>query len=169
MYMRARILPRFLTLNAKGSHLVWRTRTTLLEGYPERRTNWRSFWSSGLRDMYWGWRLFRRSRQFDAVFTANERASWIFALLQLVFRRRKRVYHVQMDFIWIPVRSKIRELLKWHLFQIEHRTVGKLVVFSRAQAQRYADYFPFAAKKFEVIPFHPTIYDIPLETADWGY
>jgi len=82
---------------------------------------------------------------------------------------RKRVCHIQMDFIWIPAQSKVREFLKWHLFQIEHRTVAKLVVFSRAQAQRYADYFPFAAKKFEVVPFHPTIYDTPLETADWGY
>lgn len=114
-------------------------------------------------------KLFTKSKQFDAVLTTNERASWIFALLQLLFRWRKRVRHIQMDFIWIPARSRVREFLKWHFFQIEQRTTYKLVVFSRAQARRYADYFPFAAKKFEVIPFHSTIYMIPRQPVDWGY
>ena len=160
---------KILTLNSKGSHPFWRERTVLLEGYPEHRAGWRPFHRSGIRDIYWGWRLFRKSKQFNAVFTANERASWVFALLQLLFRRRQRVLHIQIDFIWIPAQSKIREVFKRYLFSLEHRTVSKLVVFSRAQARRYAAYFPFAASKFTTIPFHPTVYNTPLETADWGY
>jgi glycosyltransferase involved in cell wall biosynthesis len=121
-----------------------------------KKTGWRNFGSLPLADFYWGWKLFRASRQFDAVFTTSERASRIFALLQLT--RPRRVPHIQMEFFLEFPRSRRLRALKLALFRLEQRSVTKIVLFSSAQTERYRKVLGFAADKFVAIPFHTTIH-----------
>lgn len=153
-------LGAILTLNANSFHPLWIARASLLSGYSEYflKTRWASPWKALGGDIYWGWRLFRESRHYAAVFTCNERCSWVFALLQL-FRGKWRVPHFQLEFVWNPPASALARMLKRTMFRFEQRAVDGIVVFSKEQAARYSSYFPFAAGKFRAIPFHTTLPD----------
>lgn len=159
-----------LTLNAKNFHPVWTARTTLLPGYTDYfvRTRWGRPWKTLGADIYWGWRLFRESRRFSAVFTCNERCSWVFALLQ-TFRRRRRVPHFQLEFVWNPPAGRVARTLKRVLFWFEQRGVDGIAVFSEEQARRYSLYFPSAAEKFRTMSFHTTLYESAARTRDGSY
>jgi glycosyltransferase involved in cell wall biosynthesis len=119
-------------------------------------------------DLKWAATLFRASKQFDAVYTTCERASWIFALMQRATPRKPKI-HLQADLQWNPPISRARLTLKRALFRVEQESVSDIVVYSRSQARRYAQYFPYAALKFRPIPYHSTIFSQSVRPFEGDY
>jgi glycosyltransferase involved in cell wall biosynthesis len=119
-------------------------------------------------DALWAWRLFRRSRHYDAVVTGSDRMSLLFAIMQL-FLRRKRVPLVYIAWLcnpsggWLkqPVR---RACLRWALLG-----ASRALVQGREEIAAHAREFGVPVSKFLFLPYHSTLYDFRYDVEEGDY
>ncbi len=162
-----------LTTHSKRSNPLWQERTVLLPGWGEKvekdvsRTGRECGYWEGL---YWGWKLFRHSKSFKAVLTGSERPAHVFALLQRLCRRKKRVVHVFMDFPWNPPEkglARILKCLRWHL---EIAAVDRIVVLGGPeQEEMFSERLSVPRRKFKFVPYHHTLYDSVSSVSEGDY
>jgi glycosyltransferase involved in cell wall biosynthesis len=120
------------------------------------------------RDILWAWRLFKRSRHYDAVVTGSDRMSRLFAIAQLLFRR-KRVPHVYIDWLCNPTGGRLKRpvqrlTLRWALLG-----ASKALVQGREEIASHAREFGVPSSKFAFLPYHSTLYDFPWEAKEGDY
>lgn len=163
---------RILTTYAKGRLPAWLERVDLMEDYDaafdrvkhQRSSSARRF----ARDVTWAWRLFRRSRNYDAVVTGSDRMSRMFAVAQRILRRRP-VPVIYIDWICdVPAGSL------WNRF---HRSTlrqaamaGSLaLVQGRAEVEAYSRALGVPASKFLFLPYHFTVYSNRVDPVEGDY
>jgi glycosyltransferase involved in cell wall biosynthesis len=167
------VTPRILTTHPKDNHPLWLQRTELLPGWLEEvaRTGERPMGYGS--SLVWGWRLFRASRNVDAVVTGFERAWWVFAVLQHLTRRR-RVPHIMVyvSFVlpkrWL-LRAVKRVYYRYVLDRLVLRAVSRILVYSRYQIDLFARALGIPRERFVCVPYHTTLYDMPIQVRDGGY
>jgi glycosyltransferase involved in cell wall biosynthesis len=161
---------RVLTTHNKKYHVGWYGKTTLLEGWQKewdlRKSNPRRH--RLLRDIYWGWKLFRLSRHYDAVATGMERPARIFAVLQRILRRR-RVPHVVIQYVLNEPPNPFLRAIKRIQNRFEGGGFTRIVVYSRKQPQWYRHTQGLPESKFVTIPFHTTLYETQYTVSDGDY
>jgi O-antigen/teichoic acid export membrane protein/glycosyltransferase involved in cell wall biosynthesis len=147
---------RILTTHPKGHYLPWIERTVMLRGWltdvDRVEPNSLGFW----RSLGWGWKLFRASRDFDAVVTGNERAIQVFAMLQQVVAREKKPHILIYAFFDLPPRGFWR-FVKRLYFQWLIKASSRIVVYSRRRIDLYARVFDVPKEKFVCVPYHTTL------------
>jgi glycosyltransferase involved in cell wall biosynthesis len=147
---------RILTTHPKGHYNRWIEQAVLLPGWlqaveqadPHPLGFWRSLW--------WGWKLFRASRDFDAVVTGNERAIQVFAMLQQMARLRKKPHILIYAFFDLPQRG-LRRFLKRAYFRWLITASSRIVVYSHRRIELYSRVFNVPKGKFVCIPYHTTL------------
>lgn len=153
---RERAQIRILTTHPKGHYRPWIERTVLLPGWlqdVERvEPNSLGFW----RSLRWGWKLFRTSRDFDAVVTGNERAIQIFAMLQQIVARPKKPHILIYAFFDLPRRGLWR-FFKRSYFRWLITASTRVVVYSRRRIDLYSRVFAVQKEKFVCVPYHTTL------------
>jgi glycosyltransferase involved in cell wall biosynthesis len=110
------------------------------------------FW----RSLWWGWKLFRVSREFDAVVTGNERAIQVFALLQQLVTRPKKPHILIYAFFDLPQRG-LRRFMKRTYFRWLITASSRIVVYSRRRIDLYSRVFDVPREKFVCVPYHITL------------
>jgi len=147
---------KILTTHPKGHYRPWMERAVLLPGWlqdVERvEPNALGFW----RSLWWGWKLFRASREFDAVVTGNERAIQVFAMLQQLVARRKKPHILIYAFFDLPQRG-FRRFLKRAYFRWLIMANCCIVVYSRRRIDLYSRVFGVPKGKFVCVPYHTTL------------
>lgn len=145
--------PSILTTHHKRFHPAWLKRTVLLPGWYQafERTNL-SYW----RSLWWALRLFRESRNFDAVVTGAEHCGMLFAILQTLFRRpSRRRPHVMIDFPWSARPGKLNLALK--VLEMRVAAPSLHAIFAHAspeEAQRFTSALRVRKGLFRFVPFH---------------
>jgi len=146
-------LPSILTTHHKRLHPAWTERTVLLPGWYEafERANLSLF-----RSFLWALRLFRESREYDAVVTGAEHCGMIFAMLQTLLRpaSRRRV-HVMIDFPWSAQPGRVRMALK--ILQMRIAAPSLDAIFAHAspeEAERFTSALKVRRGLFRFVPFH---------------
>ncbi len=161
---------RILTTHIKTYFPPWGQRSVILPGWREEaERTWGKPWAqSYIRDLYWGWKLFRAAKSFDAVVTCSERAAHVFALLQRL-ARRKRVPHIWFDCLWYEKKGMLKRALQCLQYRVEIGAISRIGVHSRKQADRYAKVFSLPVEKFVFLPYHTTLYgaDYPVSEGDY--
>jgi glycosyltransferase involved in cell wall biosynthesis len=114
------------------------------------------------RSLSWGWKLFRASRDADAVVTGFERPWWVFAALQGL--RRRRVPHTLVYVSFVLPRHPLLRALKrfyyrWLLYPLVLKHVDRIVVYSQRQIGMYATLLGAPREHFAHVPYHATLYD----------
>jgi hypothetical protein len=146
-------LPSILTTHHKRLHPAWIARTVLLPGWYQafERANlshWRSLW--------WALRLFRESRNFEAVVTGAEHCGMLFAMLQTLFRRpSRRRAHVMIDFPWSANPNRLTLALK--VLQMRIAAPSLDAIFAHAspeEAERFTAALRVRKGIFRFVPFH---------------
>jgi len=153
---------KILTTHAKRSNPFWYTRAVLLPGWDKledlaRRTG---KGPNPLASIYWGWKLFRESRSFEAVATGAEHPAHVFAFLQKTFRNKKRrKIHVLIDFPWNPPGNKFKLALKRLQWRHEITVIDRIVLHSALeQEQMWAEILTVPVEKFQFVQYHETLY-----------
>jgi glycosyltransferase involved in cell wall biosynthesis len=145
--------PSILTTHHKRQHPEWTGRTVLLPGWYEafERANLSSF-----RSFWWALRLFRESRQYDAVVTGAEHCGMIFAMLQTLLRpASRRRAHVMIDFPWAARPGRLRVALK--VLQMRIAAPSLDAIFAHAspeEAERFTSALRVRKGLFRFVPFH---------------
>ncbi len=147
---------RILTTHPKGFHGTWSARTDLLPGWLDEANRTQGRALSPWRSLYWGWKLFRTSTDFDVVVTGFERSWHLFALLQGVLRRR-RVPHVLVYFFCGRFERPLERMLKRWYYRLIARACARIVVYSRRQIDLYAEALHLPREKFACVPYHTTL------------
>ena len=161
---------RILTTHFKRYHPFWRERTVLLPGWqteveraqedPSRNTYRRA--------LYWAWKLFAASRDFDAVVTGTERMALMFALLQRL-TRRQRVPQVLIECLWHLPDTPVRRFLERMKLRLLIGSVSRIVLWHRFQIEAYSQALGVPAERFAWIPFHSTLYGEPHPVSEGDY
>jgi glycosyltransferase involved in cell wall biosynthesis len=138
-----------LSTHPKLLHPDWDAQTTVLPGWLDaaKRAGEKSL--SPLLSLYWGWKLFRASGDFDVVVTGFERPWQVFALLQKIFRRTKKHHFIIYFGLQRPVRL-------WYYRQIVN-SCARVIVHSRQQVELYARTLGVAREKFACVQYHTTL------------
>ncbi|HEX8925252.1 MAG TPA: glycosyltransferase [Terriglobales bacterium] len=142
-----------LTTHHKHFHPAWVQRTILLPGWYEEfeRAN-ASHWQSAK----WAYRLFRESRNYDAVVTGAEHCGTWFAMLQTLFRRPSmRRPHVMIDFPWAARPGRLKLALK--ALQMRVTAPALDVIFAHSspeEAARFTSALGVREGLFQFVPFH---------------
>jgi hypothetical protein len=146
-------LPSILTTHHKRFHPAWVKRTVLLPGWYEafERANL-SYW----RSLWWALRLFRESRNFDAVVTGAEHCGMMFAMLQTLFRRpSRRCAHVMIDFPWAARPGRLMLALKTMQMRIAASSLDSIFAHaSSEEAERFTSALRVRKGLFRFVPFH---------------
>jgi glycosyltransferase involved in cell wall biosynthesis len=163
---------RILTTHPKDNHPRWRERTEVLPGWLDEAARSGDAPMRYGRSLYWGWKLFRASRHFDAVVTGFERPWWVYAALQRF--RRRRVPHVVVYVSFVLPRHRLRRALKrfyyrWLLYPLVLKQVDRIVVFSRYQTDLYATMLGARKGQFVHVPYHTTLYDTRYVSSEGDY
>jgi glycosyltransferase involved in cell wall biosynthesis len=148
--------PRILTTHPKGFHPLWTAQTVLLPGWLDEANRTQGRPISLFRSLYWGWKLFRTSRNFDVVVTAFERSWHVFTLMNSLLRRDKRRHIFVFVNLTLPTGVRSPWLKRWYYRQII-MAAERTVVFSRRQVEMYAHALGAPAGKFVCVPYHSTI------------
>lgn len=161
---------RFLTTHNKKFHPVWRERTTLLAGWQDEWGRRRGRPSSCLllHDLYWAWKLFKTSADYEAVVTGMERPSRLFALLQRVLRGKK-VPHIMIEYLLNEPQNRLLRILKRLQHRLEAGGVSRIIVYSQRQPRRYFEAFGVPVEKLVHVPFQSTLYDTKVEITEGDY
>ncbi len=161
---------RVLTTTIKPEYPAWGHCTELLPGWEEQveRTFGRRVPASVGDAMRWGWKLFRKSRFYDAVVTGFERESQCFALLQRVLRRTP-VPHVFLYACRNLPQSRIKRWLARVFFRQLVLAASRTVVYSQRQLGLYAAAFNLPKEKFVCIPYYPTLYGAEYTVKEGDY
>lgn len=161
----------FLTTHAKRKHPGWAARTVVLPGWQNELDR---IWPNpgGLVwNLRWGWKLFRASRDFDAVITGSEHVAHVFAALQWLLRRpRRRVVHVLVDFPWAA--SPGHFTLTWKRIQmrVEARTITRIVAHGGPEEiERFSQALRMPKEKFSFVPYHHTLHGSDYCLSNGGY
>jgi hypothetical protein len=147
------VLPSILTTHHKRLHPAWTRRAALLPGWYEahERSN-----LSYLRSLWWAFRLFRESRNFDAVVTGAEHCGMMFAMMQTLFRSpRDRRAHVMIDFPWAARPGRLMLALK--ALQMRVAAPSLEAIFAHAspeEAERFTSALRAREGLFRFVPFH---------------
>src|SRR4051794_19736752 len=125
---------RILTNQTKKNHPLWLSRVELLPGWISEldRSNSDAGTRSYGNEFGWAWKLFRASRNFEAVVTGSERSAIAFALLQLMLRR-KRKPHVIIYTHWNLEASPFKRRLKRLLYCLLCYSASRIIVYSERQ------------------------------------
>lgn len=164
-------MPRILTTYAKNRHPAWLSRVELFEEWHEEvRRTWKKPLTEGYRlrrDLVWAWRMFKRSRGYDAVITGSDRAELLFAVIEsLTGRRRPR--HVFIDWYCnLPEGSG-----RWWRRRLLRRAAlvaARILVQSSYEVAAHARELGVPPAKFVFVPYHATLYDTPYTVTDGDY
>src|SRR5260370_37155304 len=162
-----------LTTLSKRSNPLWQERTVLLPGWGEKvekdvsRTGRECGYWEGL---YWGWKLFRHSKDLKAALTGSERPANVVALPQRLCRRKKRVVHVFMDFPWNPPEKGLARILKCLCWHLEIAAVDRIVVLGGPeQEEMFSERLSVPRRKFKFVPYHHTLYDSVESVSEGDY
>jgi len=163
--------PRILTTHNKGLHPAWTSRTALLPGWYDAHKIIAPFDFGFLDSLRWAWRLFRASRRYDAVVTGSEHVGHIFALLQALFRtRRRRVPHVMIDFPWAAAPGALTMFFKRIQMKIESRSIYRIFALaSPEEAERFAHELRTRKNLFQFVLYHNTLRTPRPEVKDGDY
>jgi glycosyltransferase involved in cell wall biosynthesis len=150
-----------LTTHSKRSNVLWQERTVLLSGWADtvekdvaRTGRECGYWEA----LYWGCKLFHESKHYEAVVTGSERPAHVFAFLQRLFRRKKRVVHVFVDFPWNPPARGLGRILKRVRWRIEIGAVDRIIVLGGPeQEDMFSDRLSVPRRKFQFVPYHHTV------------
>ncbi len=166
------IRPRVLTTYDKASHPAWLRRVELMQDYSaEIARTWNKPLSSSYRikrDVLWAWRLFRRSKHYDAVITGSDRMSRLFAIAQL-FLRRKRVPHVYIDWLCNPSGGWLKCRVQRLMLRCALLGASQALVQGREEIAAHAREFAVPRSKFAFLPYHSTIYDFHWDSKEGDY
>jgi glycosyltransferase involved in cell wall biosynthesis len=124
--------------------------------------------SWNLRQFYWGWRLFRESRRFNAVVTGWEPSAIVFAILQALLRRRRKC-HVVLYTKWRVPCSRAVRWLRRREYLFASRLLDRFVTLSCRQADMHAQTWGVPREKFAVLPYHPTVDPTGIIVSDGDY
>ena len=164
--------PRILTTYNKRGHPVWMRRVDLMEDFDAEvagtRNRLASFVSQAERDMLWAWRLFRRSRQYDALVLGSDRMSRMFAILQL-FLRRRRVPHIYIDWLCNPSGGRIKYALQRAHLRLAILGASRAIVQGKDEIIAHAHELGVPASKFVFLPYHSTLYDFGYQVKEGDY
>ena len=165
--------PRILTTYRKGGLSSWLERVVLLEDLDtEVAQQWGKHVGSAhqlRRDWIWAWRLFRMSRDFDAVVTGSDRLSRMFAILQRVLRRR-RVPHVYIDWLCnVEGGNRFSRIVRCAHLRWSVLGASRALVQGKAEVSGYAAELGVPTARFQFVPYHSTIYTTPfhIEAGDY--
>jgi FkbM family methyltransferase len=164
--------PRILTTYRKGNTLAWLQRVDVMEDFDaEVARNWNKrlpVIHQLVRDAIWACKVFSRSRRYDAIVTGSDRMSRLFAILQLLLRRR-RVPHVYIDWYCNLTGGRLKRWLqrvelKWAILG-----ASRAIVQGSREIEGYADELGVSPSKFVFLPYHATLYGVRFEEATADY
>ena len=153
---------RILTAYEKGKHPAWISKVEiaqeLLDDWKANRgKNLSPFQKLG-HDLTWAWWLFRRSREYDVVYTGSDWVGLFFAIGQRLMRRN-RVPHIFIDFL-VNIRDKpIEKSVRVLLYRLAVQGACKVLVQRRCEVDRYSEVLGVSREKFAFVHYHPTLYD----------
>ncbi len=160
--------PTILTTHHKRSHPAWTSRTVLLPGWYEAfpRAN-----ASYLRSAVWAWRLFRQSRNYDAVVTGAEHVGSMFALLQSLLRsQRTRRTHVVIDFPWSASPGRLRLFLKRLQMKVTARSMDTIFALAGPETvERLTSALHTRPGLFQFVPYHCWVSDPRPRVSEGSY
>lgn len=161
-----------LTPYDKGRHPAWLEGVDVFQpmadDYVRDRGRKVSSWYRVRRQLYWVWRLFCVSRNYDAVLLGSDRVGLLFAAIHK-FLRRRRVHVIFIDFL-VNVSPDLRHRrLKRLLYRWAVEGATRVLVQRCCEVQLYSEILNVPAQKFVFVPYHATIYDTAFECADRGY
>jgi len=161
---------KILTTNAKNNCVFWNENVTIYSEYlDELSAIWRTNKAESIIfNLKWAYRFFVKSRDYDAIATNADKASMIFAIMQLLFRRVRKP-HILLFVLWNLPENKFKRDLKLFLYKIILKSVSKVIVFSKKQQTLHSIAFDVPADKFPVVPFHTTIHNVDFEIKEGDY
>jgi glycosyltransferase involved in cell wall biosynthesis len=140
---------RVLTTHPKALHPELHAQAAMLPGWLEFASGGKEKSLGPLRSLYWGWKLFRTSREFDVVLTGFERPWHVFALLQKGFRRKRKPHFIIYFGLQRPKRL-------WYYRHIVD-ACSRVVVHARCQVDLYARTLGVSTDKFACVFYHTTL------------
>ena len=162
---------RILTPYDKRYHPAWVDKVTVLEPMAQEHIRHRGQPLSRLYrlgwQLFWTWRLFRLSRQYDAVLIGSDRVGLLFATLQTLFRRNP-VPVIFIDFL-INQSSRSTWYAKRFLYRLAVSGASRVIVQRRCEVINYAKALNVPADKFVFVRYHATVYDTPYKVSNAGY
>lgn len=161
---------KILATNAKNNCAYWSENVTIYSEYlDELSAIWRTNKAESIVfNLKWAFRFFVKSRDYDAIATNADKASLIFAIMQLLFRRERKP-HILLFVLWNLPENMLKRRIKLLLYKIILKSVSRVIVFSKKQQTLHSDAFGEPAKKFPVIPYHTTMRDVDIEIGEGDY
>lgn len=161
---------KILATNAKNNCTFWSNNVTIYSEYlNELGAIWRTDQAESIPfNLKWAYRFFIKSRDYDAIVTNADKASLIFAIMQLLFRRTRKP-HILLFVLWNLPENKLKRKLKLILYKLVLKSVSKVIVFSKKQQILHSRAFNVTEDKFPVVLFHTTIPDVKIEIHEGDY
>jgi glycosyltransferase involved in cell wall biosynthesis len=161
---------RILTTYPKHDHRMWISRVELLPGWREEvARTWGAPGGRSVRDdLKWAWRLFRASRSYDVVVSGSDRMTRIFAVLQLVLRR-KRVPLLYIDWLGKVTGSPIERWFRRAGLRLALLGPSRALVQGRDEIPAWASELRLPASKFVFVPYHSTLYEFSCQAEEGDY
>ena len=158
---------KILATNAKSNCSYWKKNTTI---YTEYLDELDAIWGTNKAEslifsMKWAYKLFKKSRDFTAIVTNSDKASLIFAIMQLFFRRSRRKPHIILFVLW----NHPGNIYKRIFYKLIIKSVSKIIVFSKKQQLLHSKAFGVSKNKFPIIHYHTTLRDIEIKISDGDY
>lgn len=149
---------KILTNQLKAYDSFWLSQTSVLAGWQEwaEATQGKPQADSWVTGVYWGWNLYRQSKEFDVVVTGTERAVFVFQLLQAALRWSGRTPHIIIYTHWNPGSSRLSCRIRSLLYRFMARYATKIVVYSEAQLGSYVELYGLSATKLVCVRYHTT-------------
>jgi glycosyltransferase involved in cell wall biosynthesis len=157
-----------LTLHGKAGHALWRTRTTVLPGWLEEVERVWGRPHELRHSVRWARKLYRHSRDFDAVVSGSERVASIFALLQAI-RRPRPVPHIFIECMWQMPSGRFALAMRRAQYRLQMRATSRIVVWSRRQVDMYSRVFRLKREKFVFLPYHTTFANTTFPPTEGNY
>jgi glycosyltransferase involved in cell wall biosynthesis len=160
-----------LTNQTKRDLTCWLSKVVLLPGWYDalKNSETSSHGRAIFSDVKWGWRLFRASRQFQAVVTGSERSALWFVLLQLVLIPWRRRPHILIYTHWNLPWNPLLRFIKIAQYRFLAVCVSRAVVYSRRQCHLYCTRLGVPAHKLAVVPYHTTTYNAQYDITEGSY
>lgn len=161
---------KILATNSKSNCSFWKENVTIYTEYlNELGVIWRTNKAESiLFNLKWGYRFFVKSRDYDAIVTNADKASLIFAVMQLMLRRTRKP-HILLFVLWNQSDNKVKGFFKQILYKIILKSVTKVIVYSKKQQSLHSKAFGVPTEKFPIVPYHTTIRNVDVEISEGDY
>jgi glycosyltransferase involved in cell wall biosynthesis len=161
-----------LTPYRKGNHPAWLKEVDLYEPLADEvAKNWGKRLSVTYRlrrEALWAWRLFRLSKNYDAVLTGSDRVGLFLGIAQRILRRQ-RVPHIYLDF-YINLDGRIYRRSLWRFFcRLAVGGASCAIVQRTCEVGAYSLALGLPASKFSFVPYHATIFEVEVDILEDGY